>query len=808
MKNVTIVISGGQRYWFNNGLVAAISTRFNIAEAKIGVLLRDNDVLRISNIAPTLAKVFLEDLEVAGFEVGLKESGGVINAVIGMPLERELDFLKKDVSAILERIKELEFQNTAPATSGQVRSSDVYKKLEAEGKEETLKETSRTAAIVKEKAAPSATREEIIGKYWLPVVGVCTLLAGVVFLVTYVTRFLGPWGKLGCGFVVGFLLIGAGNYLSAREKYLKWAMSVIGGGWAIVYFTVFAACFLPVVKVIHNPSLGFALLMAAAVCFIIQSLKHKSGVLVFLSYALAYISIVATGATVYTLLASCLLAVSIVVITWRLGWNWLALVGLILVNYIQWVWIAPSIFSETPGSTGVTDIIFLPWTQDKWRAYPLPNVNRSALELSFLTLYWMLFTVVGFFRAAKDKVGKGLVLGILFINSFIFTVCFMYHLHVFYPGKKPIFSLAMCVVFFLLSLLETKLKKDDLSDMYLGFSSALFCLTIPLLTDGASVTYGWAAASAVLIWLGLRHSKLVLRVAGGVVAIFVMLRLLYMDFLSDKVLANIIMPVYASMPVAIAVGVSFYIIHVLYSKYEKPTYEDKNIIAQTALIMAFSAWALAFLMGGFREAASFVMLAEGLILLMAGADKNLKPLRYAGVVFITLSVFRFVIVDFNVELFRLYLSHAVILRYILGLVSVPLLFVCAGRINKKLQTNTREPWLFPLLVWSAALIFVVIACDKCLDSWISIMWGAAALGFIVSGFQGREKIYRWAGLAIFGLLVLRLCFHDFARLQMPLRIISFMGLGIVFILSGFVYNYYSKIFLKREKAALSKSTGS
>jgi uncharacterized membrane protein len=49
------------------------------------------------------------------------------------------------------------------------------------------------------------------------------------------------------------------------------------------------------------------------------------------------------------------------------------------------------------------------------------------------------------------------------------------------------------------------------------------------------------------------------------------------------------------------------------------------------------------------------------------------------------------------------------------------------------------------------------------------------------------------------MVLLRLFFHDFSRLETIYRIVSFIGLGVVFIAASFLYSYYSKVLLAEEK---------
>ena len=69
-------------------------------------------------------------------------------------------------------------------------------------------------------------------------------------------------------------------------------------------------------------------------------------------------------------------------------------------------------------------------------------------------------------------------------------------------------------------------------------------------------------------------------------------------------------------------------------------------------------------------------------------------------------------------------------------------------------------------------------------------WSVLALGLFVLGLALRERMYRWLGLAVLGCALGRVIFFDVWKLQTLYRIVSFMALGIVLLVLGFIYNKY------------------
>ena len=76
--------------------------------------------------------------------------------------------------------------------------------------------------------------------------------------------------------------------------------------------------------------------------------------------------------------------------------------------------------------------------------------------------------------------------------------------------------------------------------------------------------------------------------------------------------------------------------------------------------------------------------------------------------------------------------------------------------------------------------------------YLTVAWGFLALLLFNAGFVLRERLYRWAGLALLGLGLGRVVVFDVWKLETIYRIFSFMGLGIVLLVLGFIYNRYQE----------------
>lgn len=805
-----LTLKGAQNYWYHAGLVSILEKKTGWDRMKAKNFAAQNQIINFNGITRESAATLLNELEAAGFEIQLEEMKQDITASIALPYGTDLAAIKKDLGELTERLTRLETSKTATQPWQSVKDSPVYQNLVKEevkkvepkspifiGKNEKEKAwTPKSETSPKEDLRENST-ESTIGTYWLSRIGIFTLVLGIVLFISYSFQFIGPWGKISTGLAVGASLIGLGDYFTKKEKYQRWAMAIMGGGWAVVYFTVYAAYQIPVTKVINNPLVGFGWLLAVIIGSISHSLRFKSQVLVFFSYFLGFVAITMVEVSFYTLLASFLLGVSIVIVTKKMGWSWLALLGLAAVYLTHYFWLAPLLAATSySGAESWIDALALPWVGEEWRIYPLMATEKSLIHQAFLVLYWLLFTTIGFFKNEKQE-KQNLTFWLLLLNSFIFTSSYIHHLHVYYPSFKYMFPFVMGFVFLILCLVEQKLKRPLLSDLCLAFSVSLFALTIPMYFDGPWVTYGWTFSSVILTWLGLRHHRTVLYRIAWVLAGMVLWRLVNFDYAERDILFHIIMPVRSSFLLFTVAALGFLSNFGIYRISNLQNEREKRISENCFLIATSLALAWAFLMGGLRAASSVFWVLEGIILMILGVRMQRTSVRVFSILFMAFAAIRLATVDCGLEIAKIVSDPKTAIRLIAAGLSIVSILGLSDWLRRKVKTIDFKDWIFSCsLTIGGALLVLRYLYDSGISSWVSIIWGICAFAFIVSGFAVRDCLYRWCGLGIFAMVLLRLFFHDFSALETIYRIVSFIALGAVLIGASFIYNYYSKLLLE------------
>ena len=76
--------------------------------------------------------------------------------------------------------------------------------------------------------------------------------------------------------------------------------------------------------------------------------------------------------------------------------------------------------------------------------------------------------------------------------------------------------------------------------------------------------------------------------------------------------------------------------------------------------------------------------------------------------------------------------------------------------------------------------------------YLTVGWAVLALLVFVTGVLMSERIYRWLGLGVLGCALGRVVILDVWKLDRLYQILSFMALGVVLLILGFIYIRYEQ----------------
>ena len=121
--------------------------------------------------------------------------------------------------------------------------------------------------------------------------------------------------------------------------------------------------------------------------------------------------------------------------------------------------------------------------------------------------------------------------------------------------------------------------------------------------------------------------------------------------------------------------------------------------------------------------------------------------------------------------------------------------------QQQIARRLPERYELPRGVQSAAIIVGSVTLWRLVSDWVLLgpggiyltaSWSALAFVLFGCGVVLREKMYRWAGLGILAAALGRVIVIDVWTLEKIYRVLSFMALGIVLLVLGFIYNKYQE----------------
>ena len=76
--------------------------------------------------------------------------------------------------------------------------------------------------------------------------------------------------------------------------------------------------------------------------------------------------------------------------------------------------------------------------------------------------------------------------------------------------------------------------------------------------------------------------------------------------------------------------------------------------------------------------------------------------------------------------------------------------------------------------------------------YLTANWAVFALLILGAGLWLQERVYRWLGLTVLACAMARVVIFDVWKLGTIYRVLSFLALGLVLVVLGFIYNKYQE----------------
>lgn len=584
--------------------------------------------------------------------------------------------------------------------------------------------------------------ETLVGGNLLNKLGIVIFVVGVALLLGYSLRYFGPFGRIGTGAATGLALLAGGLVLERRASYAVFARSIIGGGWAILYFTAYATYNIAASKIVDEPGIALLAMGVVAVGIIGHSFRYRSQVVTGLAYGLAYLAIVISPLSTFSLVAIGLLAASLLAVVRILPWYHLATVGLAGTYLCHFLWLRQS--GASPGAEafwinqGVLVFYWLLFTTVafvKRRQPPKKGVERSSAKLEERALLTLgVGNAAGFFALAASTVWSA------------------------YPDEIYLLTGNAAVAYAAVAYLMRVSGRAVLMLFNASVAIGLAALTAPLALrawpswDPEWLALYWAVEAGIVVALGLHLRQIVLRIESYLLCLTSLIALFAVN-LSAPTEGRQLLVWFSVVPV---IAFFFY----LFEKLKRVAGQDdvREEARNLGIVLGYAATAvLAALL--WREASYELLgpiwLLVGLAFFELGLATRRPHLRGQGYVLITLAAAAL----FLTNLYEVYLPSGAELttsRWVLIPPSVAIYYYVFWRllrVGRDDILSAAESLRADVPSYVATALLAVLLWRELPSVAVALSWGVLGLALFEVGAMTARPMLRLQGH-----LVLAACF--------------------------------------------------
>ncbi len=335
------------------------------------------------------------------------------------------------------------------------------------------------------KSETGESAEVQLASWWTIRAGLVIGIIGAVFAGVYVSQRTPPSLRVLALFLVscGTITLGA----KMKDKLEGFGRAIIGGGFALLFFTAFASFALPATKVIDSPTIGIFAQLAALIASIVWSLWKKDQMVATLTLVLGFVSCGFShnhDLDRFTLIGLVFLAATGSFLFARRGW---------LTSFITSLsgsWIAYAVFALLDLRNGDT-----------------PGFPILLGTLIALTILFEAGNLVGIARRIhplKDRWRRFLILS----NTSAAAILGYGVTRLTYPDELSTFYFVFALLYFAFTAIHYFRDTDEvLTETLLLKTSALLCLGFAAAFDGPVRWLAIAFQSFALLWTARRSNS-------------------------------------------------------------------------------------------------------------------------------------------------------------------------------------------------------------------------------------------------------------------------------------------------------------
>lgn len=691
---------------------------------------------------------------------------------------KQLNDLKYSLSALQQKINSLElFINKLAGQEAVVKEKIEIRDFTEDKVKKSERIDDRVVPLSLEKKEMDAGLEKTadmelnFGRNWLNKIGIVIFTLGMGFLISYTFKYFGPFFKIIFGYLVGAILFFIGFKLETKEKLVNFGRALLGGGWALVYFTTYAMHHFAASRLIESQVIDLCLLALVVAGMMAHVLRYRSEGMMSLALFAAYLTSTFGQITEFTILSNLLLGALVLFLVYKFQWVKTFILGILLTYGIHYVWVVPNLMASAREAT-----LFGMATPD----------YHLFMNFIFLTSYWLIFLAGAHLaKTLKDPQITDTLSAANFGNIALYSILsYPLILKLFYTQR---FAVVFCagIAYLMLALLMKRRGHEKLyiSDVVAAVFAITFSISLKFLPTETLMV--WLVEIPFLLFVGLSFKEKIFKCLSYALSVIVAIGLTLMCFewRPEIHFLGLIWTwrEFMSFGAAISMAACFCL-----TRRSKPQtgFNDVDECFDQFFSAAFWIYMTSLIFSAIKQPwITFALSLEGAGLLAVSVALGLRRFRVYAYLILTGMAGIFILE--NIRASSDFLKWLIIATDVLVFFGIYFTVKYLSLIKRIDRIFDKEE----AVVFGAGILLLIFAAFQYVGSqWITLSLGISGVAIILIGILNKDKTERLGGLLLLGLTFLRVVLVDLSGLDIIFKIITFIVLGILFLGISFIYN--------------------
>lgn len=705
--------------------------------------------------------------------------------------------LNKKINHLEDEINELKkntLQSTTPIASKQEQTipevSENLNENTQELKQNTEQQNISEEVLLSPQKDWTTPIFDFLKQNALTIIGIFTLVLGIGYFVKYAIdkNWIGETARAGVGFLIGGGIMLIGYFL--KKNYSVFSSIITGGGISILYFTTTIAFR---EYQLFSQNIAFAITCFITLLSILLSYYYKSEILIIFSLFGGFLAplMISTGESNYPFLFTYIMVLNI---------------GMLIIAFLkQWK------------SVGWISFIFTTIYLSYWTIENTQIVSIYFYIIAYIIFY--AFALQGYIRKNILSTFDILMLVLINFSSIIGLVYIFNELQ-----YEPIIVFPLIFAFANSLLLFKEYNKKEFTTNYsvfTGITISLVTIAIALQFKTHLITTVWAIEATLLLYIWKKTNLNIFKICFYVLFPLVIITqmITWAEYYTSKNLAIIFNPVFLTSSVTVITTLTNLI---LLKKLPETQKQDNSFFEYTFKILSFGVIYIALLLEiiyHISEKPSSFILSIGVlfslyyifVILLFRRKLDINKDLETGLI----SIFLLLLI-LNVTFSASELVNSILLKnihsnfYIVHLLYwIPFIYTLWKILPESDFFKTKISY------WLASITFVIVISSELYHLYIlgnatnlstawklqrhfsilylPIIWAILASIFIYSGLKKNITELSKVGFVLLGLMILKLYAYDIWQMDNISRIIAFILLGIILLLSSFMFQRLKNI---------------